>query len=341
MELNYIIQAHNYPKQLKRLILRLNGNNVFFYVHIDRKSDIYLFIKELKEFKNVFLLKERIDVFWGHISQVEVTLIALKKIIEDKRTGYCILMSGQDYPIKSNNHIRDFFEINYGDNFIDSKPIEDIWEAYSNRITKYNFHSSPKKKIVYVISDIYSSSFYGIRNIKNIIKLTFIAKNLSFLKYIFTVRKHPSDLKPFGGSQWWTLPIETIHLIMNYIDSNKSFLKYHQHTNCPDEIFFHTLVSNLIDSQKIKESVTYVNWTRENTPLPVVFRNEEDLNELKETNWLFARKFDSESKILDNIDSELLTTTMEKTHFKQTLSVPRSFGDLEGVDPIGAIECSP
>lgn len=314
MDLNYIIQAHNGPKQLKRLILRLNDNNIYFYVHIDRKSNIYFFINELKEFKNVFLLKERIDVFWGHISQVEATLIALKKIIEDKRTGFCILMSGQDYPIKSNNHIRDFFDINYDDNFIDSKPIADVWKTNPDRINLYSFHTRPNEKKVYEISNIYSSSFYGRRNMKAIIKLAFITKGLSFLKYIFLIRKHPSNLKPFGGSQWWALPIETIDLIMNFIAFNESFLRYHQHTNCPDEIFFHTLVSHLIDSHKIKESVTYVNWTREDTPLPVTFRNEEDLNELEETNCLFARKFDSESKILDNIDSELLTTTMCKKH---------------------------
>lgn len=60
----------------------------------------------------------------------------------------------------------------------------------------------------------------------------------------------------------------------------------------------------------IKPSITYVNWTRKNTSLPVTF-TADDIDELKEQgakNKLFARKFNIEEdrEILNLIDELLL-----------------------------------
>jgi len=80
----------------------------------------------------------------------------------------------------------------------------------------------------------------------------------------------------------------------------------------PDEIFFHSILMHLKeknDTLIIKPSITYVNWERKNTPLPVTFI-EDDFEELIEASKtkLFARKLDLEidEKILDLIDQTQL-----------------------------------
>ena len=136
MDLSYIILAHTLPKNLSRLISRLQGDNTYFYVHIDRKSEIAPFQDELKVLRNVFILEERVDVTWSDISGVKAILVALKKITEHKRNGYCIFASGQDYPIKPIADLRSFLEANYGQNYIDLNPIENVWkdDGYKKRI---------------------------------------------------------------------------------------------------------------------------------------------------------------------------------------------------------------
>jgi len=313
MELNYIILAHRLPKNLSRFILRLQDDNTYFYVHIDKKSKIAPFQNELKELKNVFILEERIDVIWSDITGVQATLVALKKIIEHKRNGYCIFASGQDYPIKPIAEIRSFFETNYGKNFIDVSPIQDVWKnnGYKKRIFNYNIHPFPKLRTWYSFSDIYSSDFYTIKNLKNLTKLTLNSSDRSVLKYIFIKRRHPNYIKPFGGSAWWALPIETISEILKFLTSNKSFEIYHKYTHVPDEIFFQSIIAHLFPKDKISKSITYVNWERENCPLPVTFKSEEDFKELKQTDCLLARKFEGQTDILDKIDKELINLHSE------------------------------
>lgn len=305
MHINYIIQVHQNPEQLKRLILRLNTSNVFFYIHVDKKSNLIPFQKELNNFNNIYFFDDnsRINVIWGEISQVQATLLAMNKIIQDKRTGYCILMSGQDYPIKTNEYIFDFLEKNHGSNFIKGRPVEDVWKTYKQRIYNYNFSLNENQRHNTSIYIIYNKKFYSHANIQNMINLA-QSKKRKYLYKVFIPRKTPK-IKQYGGSQWWALPIETIYYILDFIKNNKSYLNYHQFTHVPDEIFFHSIVSNGFQDKEIKHSLTYVNWAAQNRPLPITFELD-DYNELINNNFLFARKFYPESEILNMIDKKIL-----------------------------------
>lgn len=98
----------------------------------------------------------------------------------------------------------------------------------------------------------------------------------------------------------------------NFITEHNPFCEFHKDTLAPDELFFHTIIKHLSQNNKrikIKHSLTYVNWSRENTQLPVLF-NKNDYKELinQTDTKLFARKFDMRycKTILDIIDSTLL-----------------------------------
>tara|TARA_R110001583_G_scaffold145875_1_gene297888 strand:- start:11415 stop:12344 length:930 start_codon:yes stop_codon:yes gene_type:complete len=308
MNINYIILAHKNPTQVGRLVKTLNVSNVFFYIHIDKKTQIAPFLKELNHLENVyFFIEKRVNVIWGNISQVEATMLGIKKIISDNRNGYCVLMSGQDYPIKSNKYILDFFKNNYGKNFIRSKPIDEVWKkkSASYRVHKYSFHLIDNMRTRTSITNIYNKEFFTKHNIKSLAKLIISKKRIYAFK-IFFIRKFPKSLKAYGGNQWWAFPIETIKYINEYVEENKFYLKYHKFTHIPDEIFFQSIISNFFNKTEIRDTITFVDWSAKNRPLPVTY-NSSDLEALKtKNNYLFARKFDLDSKILDEIDDYLL-----------------------------------
>lgn len=311
MELNYIIHAHKNPQQLKRLVERLSTPNTNFYIHIDRSIDLKPFRDELTSFNNLFLFddNQRIRVTWANISQVEATLIAIKKVISDNRKGYCILMSGQDYPIKTNQYINSFFESNKGKNFISGAPMlsEKIWRDGLHRIEKYNFHPYENERVVLAIPSIYDLSFYTKQTLRNIRSLLKTGERKHIFK-IFVNRNLPDNVSLYNGSNWWAFPIETLLTIDEFVENNPKYINYHKWTHCTDEIFFHSIVFSKLNNQLISDSVTYVNWTRKGCQLPVTF-TEDDFDELTVNNdKLFARKFDVplSSAIFDKIDREIL-----------------------------------
>lgn len=66
MDINYLILAHQNPAHLGRLIQKLQTDNTYFYVYIDKKSDLKPFETELAVFDNIYMLKEeRIEVKLG------------------------------------------------------------------------------------------------------------------------------------------------------------------------------------------------------------------------------------------------------------------------------------
>jgi hypothetical protein len=141
--LNYIILAHDNPAQLYRLINRLDQPEAFFYIHIDKRVDIKPFLID-KE--NVYFLDKRVAYPWGDIGGVHATLLAMQQIVKHHRNGYCILLSGQDYPIKSNRVIKEFYASHH-QCFIYASPLPDqmMPNGAIDRVTLYKYFLSDKR----------------------------------------------------------------------------------------------------------------------------------------------------------------------------------------------------
>lgn len=315
MEINYIILAHKNPQQVQRLIKLLNTNQCNFYIHIDKGVDINPFNTILTNHKNVNFLDENLREYgtWGDIGIVKATIAVLSKIVKDNRSGYCVLLSGQDYPLKNNESINEFLTINYGTNFIDIFPLPNKggWgiDGGLNRLKQYKINISTARLDFIQLPSLFEKTFYKRQTIGKLKKL-FKSKQFYKLSKLFIKRRLSKNIKAFGGSQWWAFPIETIQIVLAFIHANPKYLNYHKNTLLPDEIFFHSILKHLSEKNDliIKPSITYVNWERKNTPLPVIF-SEYDFKELKEisNNKLFARKFDVNycEKILDLLDKSI------------------------------------
>jgi hypothetical protein len=300
MQKIYVILAHKAPEQLKRLIDRINDKNSFFFIHIDKKSDIEPFIKIIQG-KNIKFIQDRINCLWGDFSQIIATINLIRAAVESGRNGMVIQLTGQDYPIKSTAGIDNFLEKNADKNFIETIPVEKIWTAWRDKTESYKFNLSAGRGVQRTFRKVSKASLKS-----------FFRREISFgqLLLLLKKRKLSLGLRQYGGSAWWAFNVPTIKKMYDYITANyKALHDYYQYTICPDEIFFQTIAHHLSEtdnSVKLSPSITYVNWIDVgNAPSPVIF-TVKDLEELKKQpeNLLFARKFDMEldSKILDELD---------------------------------------
>lgn len=297
---NYLILAHKNFQQLNRLINRLDDGFSHFIIHLDASADLLLLKNTLGEKQNLYFVEKREDCIWGDFSIVKATINSIDFIVEKKLEGYTILMSGQDYPIKSIQYINKYLSENKDYNHISvhRNPVStDEPIFYKRRLTHYNFFLSKKR------GDAVSLPYFWSQTWKEKIKtLLYLSKNYrkaDFFK-IFSPKTYPyTDF--YQGHQWFGFNIETLIKVHNVLkDREKKLHSFFKYVTVPDEFFFHTIIKNL---QKQDANILIKNSLTVNLP----FNHDEShlqdlLNELPHK--LFARKFDEEYnvKIFDMLD---------------------------------------
>lgn len=178
MKIAYIILAHKYPRQLVRLISRLQTPDTSFFIHIDAKTirGTYNEIVEQLQGFNVYFLK-RYACFWGDFHIIQATLEGIKTLVKSQTEyDYAILLSGQDYLIKPQAYLEDFLQKNQGKEFMEFFSLHDINNKWYNQ---GGYYQSLKRV-----------EYWHFR---------FRSKHLCLQKQ----RKFLETFEPHGGSQWW------------------------------------------------------------------------------------------------------------------------------------------
>jgi hypothetical protein len=324
MHLNYIVLAHKNPAQITRMIRRLDCPEARFYINIDAPVELAPFQAALADNPRCvfFTGAQRLNTMWGHVNAVKAALVGIAQILADQRTGYTILVSGQDYPLKSSEYIQQFYQANYGQNFIEcfALPVtpqtepsihgglaRESWihpeygsNGGMNRLEHYTFFLSTKREDNVSIPPILSGAFWNPRKMRYALGL--LRRQPANFSRLLARRRMPAGLKPHAGSQWWALPHETVVFLNRYVQEEPEFLEFNNFTLLSDEIFFQTVVANKFTT--ISPPVTYVNFTRPVGPWPATFVAT-DIAELAASPCLYARKFDQDIdvKILDELDA--------------------------------------
>lgn len=293
MKKAYIILAHKNLGHLMRMVERLDDSNSYFFIHVDLKTTLPCSYADLAKHERVTLLR-RISTTWAGFSLAQVTLNALYEIkdsgIEFKAIS---LLSGQDYPIKSNREIDNYLEQSEYGVYLDyfTLPNYKRWEAGGTYRYKKYFFGNGKLSIIF-------SRFMNLLS-------TYIPA---------LARKLPPDLHPYCGSQWWTIDMYALDYILNFIREHPDYVDFHKFTFAPDELFFHIILLNAMDTKLknsiCKDNLRYIKWEKLDNPHPEIL-SPGDLDGLTKTSALFARKFEGEKeeKILDLIDERFLFKT--------------------------------
>jgi hypothetical protein len=117
-------------------------------------------------------------------------------------------------------------------------------------------------------------------------------------------RTLPTGLVPHGGSQWWCLTRKCVAHIDRYLRENPAVIRYFRRAFIPDECLFQTVVMNSPFAERVTGvDPTLLDWTRPNPNVPRTFTFE-DLPYLRQSDLLYARKFDAErdARVLDSLD---------------------------------------
>jgi hypothetical protein len=300
MKIAYLILAHNTPSHMARLVRALNSPNAAFFVHIDRKSDISPFQKQLSG-HNITFLEDRVDVYWGDVSDVEATIKLIKRGLSDSPdSSYFVLLSGSDYPLRGPRYIEDFLSRHRGSEFINlvqmpcdavGKPIE--------RLENYWLRTPFKSQFMIRI--------VGKLNHWNT-KLKLIRRDyLNALK----------DVAPYAGSQWWALTVDVCRYILAFVHSKPEVVKFFNNVLLPDESFFQTIIGNSEFAKHVTRNLTFTDWSRPTGGPAIIDRDHLDAfvqmgrvvadDPYGRGELLFARKFmDNSSELTDFIDAHLI-----------------------------------
>lgn len=289
MRVAHIIIAHKNPLQLERMLKRMQHPMFDFYIHIDKKVDIADY-QYLTGIKGVSLINKRLNCNWGGYSTLQAMVGSLKEVIfTGVNYGFYNLLSGQDYPLKSNEEIYQYLLRNREKSFIyfDDEESE-WWENAVHRFQRYH------------LTDF---NFKG---------KTFIE---GLINKFMPLRKFPLAKKLYGGSKssWWTLNKEgAIYVSKFFVNETKmsKFLKFCWGT---DEFVIPTILMNSpLKDNVVNNNLRYIEFPEGKANPKLLGLKDMDL--LMSSDMLFARKFDIEvsTEGLDKIDEILADTPINR-----------------------------
>lgn len=271
----YFLLVHRYPAQFKRLFqaIYLPGNQ--YVIHVDKSSGGALadeMAAFLAPYQGVEILEPQ-DALWGGYSLVEAELRGMARLLEmDKGWSHYINLSGQDFPLKSQNYIREFFAANPGKQFIRVLDQRKERPDTLNRISHLFIEEHGKM----TATDV--------------------------------ARPFLSGDTPFIGTQWKAVTRSFCEYVC-HDPRVERFKTFYRNSFIADEAFFQTVMMNSDNpGTVINDDLRMIDWIPDgDIKLRPRNYNERDFRQLQLSPELFARKFDAENdtRILSMLERHL------------------------------------
>jgi hypothetical protein len=278
MKIGILIFAHTNPAQLRLLVDALK-TDFAIYVHIDKKCSISPDLFQDEE--NVYVIK-RYKVYWAGYGMIYATL-DLFKLAYSHHCDYFVMISGADFPVKTNQQIISEIKANLTNNFMGYFPL-----PYSDPAWGRN-------------GGLDRLQLYW-ENVKNPKAPTLFNRLCGFGRIIQRALKIKRKLYPlpfYGGSNWTNLSRESVAYILSFVDQHPDYPEWFRYVRFSEEIWIQTIVMNSPQAEKtINNDRRYIDW-KTGPDAPRLLR-EIDYEKIIASDAFFARKFDS------NIDNVIL-----------------------------------
>ena len=274
----YLILAHNEPELLSLLVERLDDVRNDIYIHFDRKLSVLPDIKTLHA--GLYILKDRVDVRWADVSMLEAEYKLFHAVVDSgSQYSHHHLISGVDLPLKNQDYIHSFFVQHQGKEFVGlhQRPMN----SHADRALHY-WHP-------------FTRSFRGsgcVFAIKRILRYLVVQTQI-----LLGIRRNTTI--PFHkGGQWVSITRELIDYLLEQED--RAFTIFSR-TFGADEYFVPTLIwdtpfmERLFDAtDESRGAMRYIGWRADGQ---LIDFTPQDLPALQQTEYLFARKFNSRDKV--------------------------------------------
>jgi len=271
----YIVLAHKNPSQVVRLLRRLASDNAQCLVHVDRRASasveagIRVGVKDLAGVR----LLPRSTCYWGGFGMVRATLNGFTELVDGVAFDHAVLLSGQDYPLRSASEIERFFAASDGRSFLThaALPVE----------------------------------FWPGGGLPRIEQLHLVGRRALHLRLPWR-RRVPDGLNPFGGGSWVCLSRSAVEHVTRFAREHPNVVRFFERVLHPDELFFQTILMNspLADSV-VDDHLRYIQWG-DDPGSPDILRAA-DLERMIASGKLFARKFDDtvDTSVLELLDAHI------------------------------------
>ncbi|MCC5887104.1 MAG: hypothetical protein JJT88_11785 [Gammaproteobacteria bacterium] len=293
MRIAILILLHQLKDQQLNLISHL-AQDFQVYVHLDRKSRFD--VACLDGFGNVRAFKKH-KVYWGGYSQIVVTLDLLSLAFEDVHDRY-IIISGDDLPIKSNDAIVELFDGNTFEYLQHEELPRDSWRSANGGFDRVDYFYPSVRK------------YGGLPRVQRLVNIA-LSRFFRVLRPLYPKRR--LKVRYYGGANWMNLTHDCVSELVRFTAENPDFVRSFRYTRCADEIFFQTIICNLLDGCRLMDDpLRYVDW--ESGPeRPRVLRMS-DYEKLINSDAIFARKFSAE------VDNEIIVRILSRLRSEGTES---------------------
>lgn len=271
----YLVLVHRYPAQFKRMFKSIYDPANHYLIHVDKNSgpeleaDIRRF---LRGFPNSAILKGH-RALWGGYSLVDAELRGMAQLLEmGADWEFFINLSGQDYPLKSQDEIIEFLQRNRGKEFIKVLDQRKARPETMARIGRYVIEFE-----------------------KRIVRTPF-------------PRAFLSGVSPYIGNQWMIVSRRFCEFVC-HDPRTERYKAFYRNSFIADEGFFQTVMMNTTSHGEIvSDDMRMIDWVPDgDIKLRPRTYTTEDASDLLASHCLFARKFDAmvDDDILDLIDDRL------------------------------------
>lgn len=280
-----VVLAHKAPGQVARLVERLAPAPVL--LHVDARATPGVWDAMAGARADNLLLLPRHASPWASWGLVEATLKGAGAALELKGWSHLLLLSGQDYPLRSSAAIASFLDDHAASSFLPSWPLPSpLWGPRGGleRISDLNFGVAGRR-----------------------VRIPWR-------------RRVPAGLKPTGGSMYWALTRPAVQALVAASRERPEWLAFVRGSWIPDELWVPSVLHSVAPAPAlINENLTFIRWSNPGAAHPdtLGFDDTEALAAAacgrsdvggSSRAKLFARKLDAERSpdLLDWIDSELL-----------------------------------
>ncbi len=277
----YLIVANNNFTVLKYALSMIDDPRNVVFLLIDKKTknvNFGEFSKVLRESELIIL--PRINIYWGGFSQIEAELYLIEAAIKyDEEFSYYHYFQGADLPLKSQDEIHNFFDENYGSEFIGFK--NDQYELSKYKANYYHF----------LVENRYYRTNKFIRIINH---------SLARMQRLLGIRRK-GDMQFYNGAALFSITDEFAKYV---IDNKAKIFKDYKFTLTCDEIFLQTLIMESPFKEKINafeqthqgnsRFIDFIRSEQRNSPHVFTMEDYEDLINADE-GICFARKFSQDN----------------------------------------------
>lgn len=258
----YLIMTHNQFLALQELVSVLDDERNDIFIHFDRK------VKSIPalhtRFSRLVILKDRVSVIWGDVSQIKAEYALYKAAFEPGRYAYYHLISGVHFPLMSNDGLHRWFDACNGACVLRDVPLTD--EEIQMRFGLYHFFMKHLVSRNRFVNKLYH---LGWRFVLGLQKSLGIKRDTSFIRG--------------KASQWSSLNEDAVRLLLaNERVARKRFSR----SFCCDEFFVRSFLEETDIPIRYDDRICYLEFVN-TTPRQFSI---EDYARLTASGALFFRK---------------------------------------------------